>query len=219
MVDLPELAVMQIQADFDNLHEDYRQKVYRLISRLVSSPLDAEDLTQETFLKAATNLAHIKHPEHVAAWLYRIATNTALDYLRRTRCCGAKDFTQVSLEARKPIPTDTPAPAISLDGAESADCIRQYADQLPEQYRIVLILHYLEGLPLAQVAEVMGSSVGATKVRLHRARKRFEEICSAECEQFYNEAGVLSCQPKSTVPLDSEGNPCCDPYPADCACT
>ncbi len=63
----------------------------------------------------------------------------------------------------------------------------------------MLVLHDLEGLPLKLVAEVMGSTLGATKVRLHRARKRFAEICREECEQFYNEDGVLSCQLKSTT--------------------
>ena len=218
MVNLPESVVIHKVDNFDNLYEDYREKVYRVILRLVSNPLDAEDLTQETFLKASRSLPHIKHPEKVASWLYRIATNTALDYLRRTSSRSEKGITQVSLEDRKPIPTDTPAPATSLDSTESTNCVRQYADQLPEQYRIVLILHYLEALPLAQVAEVMGSSVGATKVRLHRARKRYAEICGAECEQFYNEVGVLSCQPKSTIPLDSEDNPCCDYDQDNCTC-
>ena len=88
---------------------------------------------------------------------------------------------------------------MELDSTESANAVRDNADQLPAQYRVALVLHDLEGLPLEQVAEVMGSSLGATKVRLHRARKRFAEICRAECEQFYNEDGVLSCQLKSTT--------------------
>jgi hypothetical protein len=86
---------------------------------------------------------------------------------------------------------------VELDSTESASAIRDNADQLPEQYRLVLVMHDLEGLPLEQVAEVIGSTVGATKVRLHRARKRFAQICRDECEQFYNEDGVLSCQLKS----------------------
>ena len=69
-----------------------------------------------------------------------------------------------------------------------------------------------------QVAEVMGSSVGATKVRLHRARKRFAEICRTECEQFYNEEGILSCQPRSTIAIISAENSCCGPDLPNCSC-
>jgi RNA polymerase sigma-70 factor (ECF subfamily) len=197
--------------NFDNLYEDYRGKIYRVILRVVRNPLEAEELTQETFIKVERNLPHLKRPESVASWLYRIATNTALDYLRRVNSRDKKGVTELSLEDGKAISTNTSSPPSSLDRTESTRCVRQYADRLPEQYSVVLVLHDLEGLPLTQVAEVMGSSVGATKVRLHRARKRFTEICGAECEQFYDEEGVLSCQPRSMIPLVSANNSCCVP--------
>ncbi len=206
--------------NFDDLYEDYRGKVYRVILRMVGNPLDAEELTQETFIKVERNLPHLKRPESVASWLYRIATNTALDYLRRTNNRGEKGIIELSLEDGRAISVGTPSSASSLDRTESVSCVRQYADRLPEQYRVVLVLHDLEGLALAQVAEVMGSTVGATKVRLHRARKRFAEICGAECEQFYNAVGVLSCQPKSsTIPLVPADDACCVLDSADCSCT
>ncbi len=203
---------------FDSLYEGYRGKVYRVILRLVRNPSDAEDLTQETFLKVVRNLPHVKRPESVPSWLYRIATNTALDFLRRPAMRHGEGAVQLPMEKADAIPSDAPSPATSLDSAESVSCVRQYADQLPEQYRVVLVLHEMESLSLEQVAEVMGSSLGATKVRLHRARKRFAEICSAECEQFYNEQGALSCQPRSTIPLISADNPCCDPDSSNCPC-
>ena len=174
---------------FDSLYGDYRGKVYRVILRMVRNPSDAEDLTQETFLKVNRNLPHVKRPESVPSWLYRIATNTALDHLRQASSHDGKGIIQLSLEDVEPTPTDTPSPPASLDSTESVSCVHEYADRMPEQYRVALVLHDLEGLPLAQVAEVMGSSVGATKVRLHRARKRFAEICVAECEQFLDKVG------------------------------
>jgi hypothetical protein len=120
-----------------------------------------------------------------------------LDFLRRSAYRTAKDTLQIPIDAAGAVPSDTPSPSVELDTTESASAIRDNADQLPEQYRLVLMLHDLEGLPLKQVAEVIGSTVGATKVRLHRARKRFAEVCRVECEQFYNEDGVLSCQLKA----------------------
>ncbi len=100
----------------------------------------------------------------------------------------------------------------------SVSCVRANADQLPEQYRVVLVMHDLEGVDLEQVAEVMGSSVGATKVRLHRARKRFAEICRADCEQFYNEEGTLLCQPSSTIAVITAEDSCCGSDSPNCSC-
>lgn len=199
MVSLREQAVAPMVDTFDTLYEGYRGKVYRVILRLVQNPFDAEDLTQETFLKVQKNLPHLKRPGSVPSWLYRIATNTALDFLRNSASRGAKGTVRIPIEDAETVPSDTPSPSVELDSTESANAVRDNADQLPAQYRVALVLHDLEGLPLEQVAEVMGSSLGATKVRLHRARKRFAEICRAECEQFYNEDGVLSCQLKSTT--------------------
>ncbi len=184
---------------FEALYEGYRAKVYRLVLRLVKNPSDAEDLTQETFLKVQKSLSRVRRPGSVSTWLYRIATNTALDFLRQSSSRRSEGTAQLPIDTAETVASDIPSPSGELDSAESATAIRDNADQLPEQYRLVLVLHDLEGLPLDQVAEVLGSTVGATKVRLHRARKRFAEICRAECEQFYNEDGVLSCQLKSTT--------------------
>jgi RNA polymerase sigma-70 factor (ECF subfamily) len=190
---------------FDSLYDGYRAKVYRVILRLVKNPSDAEDLTQETFLKVQRNLPHVKRPESVPSWLYRIATNTALDFLRQSATRRPKGSAEVPMETAEAVSSDTPSPSVVLDFNESASAIRDNANQLPDQYGVVLVLHDLEGLPLEQVAEVMGSTVGATKVRLHRARKRFAEICRVDCDQFYDEDGVLSCQLKS--PTHSHQDP------------
>jgi RNA polymerase sigma-70 factor (ECF subfamily) len=182
---------------FETLYEGYRAKVYRVVLRLVKNPSDAEDLTQETFLKVQKSLSRVRRPGSVSTWLYRIATNTALDFLRQSSSRRSEGTAQLPIDTAEAVPSDIPSPSGELDNAESATAIRDNADQLPEQYRLVLVLHDLEGLPLDQVAEVLGSTVGATKVRLHRARKRFAQICRDECEQFYNEDGVLSCQLKA----------------------
>ncbi len=219
MVGLREAAVTPTVDNFDSLYEGYRRKVYRVILRLVRNPSDAEDLTQETFLKIERNLPYVKRPESVPSWLYRIATNTALDFLRQPASRRDEGTAQLDLEDTIATPAGTSSPEASMDTAESVSCVRQYADQLPEQYRVVLVLHDLEGMSLEQVAEVMGSSLGATKVRLHRARKRFAGICAVECEQFYNEQSVLSCQPRSTIPLISADDPCCGPDSPNCSCS
>lgn len=218
MVGLRETTVTRSADTFDSLYERYYGRVFRVILRLVQNSSDAEDLTQETFLKAQRNLPYLKRPELVTSWLYRIATNTSLDFLRRSTSRRNKGFVLLPMEDAETAPSKSPSPATALDTTESASCVHEYADRLPEQYRVVLVLHDLESLPLKQVAEVMGSSLGATKIRLHRARKRFAEICSIECEQFYNEEGTLSCQPKSVFVTASIDNTCCGPDSPSCSC-
>ena len=208
------------QGNFKNLYEDYRGKVYRIILRMVRNPMDAEELTQETFIKVERNLLHLKRPGSVVSWLYRIATNTALDHLRQVKNQDEKGIIELALENGRTVSTGASSLASSLDRTESVSCVRHYADQLPEQYSVVLVLHDLESLPLTQVAEVMGSTVGATKIRLHRARKRFTKICGTECEQFYNEESMLVCQPKTTTMashVSSDNNNCCGSDTTDCS--
>ncbi len=218
MVGSGETTTTPAVSTFDSLHESYRARVYRVILRLVQNPSDAEDLTQETFLKVQSSLPHVKRPESVPSWLYRIATNTALDFLRKSASRRPKGTVPLPMENAEAVPSDTRSPSGALDTTESVGCVRDYAEQLPEQYKVVLVLHDLEGVDLEQVAEVMGSSVGATKVRLHRARKRFAEMCRVECEQFYNEEGILSCQPRSTIAVIPAEDPCCGPDSPNCSC-
>jgi RNA polymerase sigma-70 factor (ECF subfamily) len=222
MVILRESAAVSPEGAFDSLYESYHGKVFRVILRLVQNSSDAEDLTQETFLKAQKNLPNLKRPERVSSWLYRIASNTSLDFLRQSARRRDNGLALLPIENAETVPSKLPSPTAAFDTTETENCVQEYVNKLPDQYRVVIVLHDLEGLPLKQVAEVMGSSLGATKVRLHRARKRFGEICAIECEQFYNEDGIFSCHPKSspqsvttTISID---NACCGPDSPPCSC-
>ncbi|MEE9202133.1 MAG: RNA polymerase sigma factor [Dehalococcoidia bacterium] len=205
------------------LFEQFGKKVYRVILRLVEDPEEAEDLTQETFIKVHRKLPALKDESKVASWIYRIATTVALDRLRQPAYKQARGYRRVDLAQAEATLASKDAPSLSLDRSETTSCVRQYAERLPEQYRVTLVLHDLEGLPVEQVAEISGSSVAATKVRLHRARKRMAALCSQECEQFYNEEGDLSCQPLSCRPGNSppaghDASVCCPSENADCIC-
>ena len=222
MVILRESVAANSEDTFDSLYESYHEKVFRVILRLVQNPSDAEDLTQETFLKVQRKLPNIRRPESVASWLYRVASNTSLDFLRQRARPRNNGLVLLPIEKAITAPSKLPSPTAAFDTTETENCVQEYVNKLPEQYRVVIVLHDLEGLPLKQVAEVMDSSLGATKVRLHRARKRFGEICALECEQFYNEDGIFSCHPKSspqsvttTISID---NACCGPDSPPCSC-
>ncbi len=100
---------------FDALYEGYRAKVYRVVLRLVKNPSDAEDLTQETFLKVQKSLSHVRRPGSVSTWLYRIATNTALDFLRRPSSRRTRGSLQLPIDTAEAVPSDTPSPSVELD--------------------------------------------------------------------------------------------------------
>ncbi len=191
--------------EFSQLFANYHDRVYRIILRLTGNPADAEELTQDTFIKVDRHLGSLEQEEKVSSWVYRIATNAALDHVRqRSFKQGRK---QLNLEeAETDLPDVGGNAALELDRNETNKCVRQYAEQLPEQYRAVLVLHELEGLSLQEVAEATDSSLAATKVRLHRARQKFATLCEAECEHFYNEENNLCCEPKGGEPKD---NKCC----------
>ncbi len=183
-------------SELPQLFEEYKSRVYRIIFRLVGDPAEAEDLTQETFIKAGRGLPNLKDPEKRAPWLYRIASNTALDHVRKR---SSKERTDdKALGEAVAASAETPV-ADSVEQSETVKCVRAYAEGLPPLYRVVLVLHELEGLPLNEVAKATNSSLSATKVRLHRARIKFASLCGAECEHFYNDSSNLCCEPKTNL--------------------
>lgn len=177
------------------LFEEYHERVYRIILRLIGNPADAEELTQETFIKVYRHLSSLKQPEKASSWVYRIATNAALDHVRQRSFKESRNQLRLD-DARVDLPDQGTSAPVEIERNETANCVRRFAEHLPDQYRAVLVLHELEGLSLKEVAEATESSLAATKVRLHRARKKFAALCSAECERFYNEENILCCEPK-----------------------
>lgn len=191
--------------EFSRLFADYHDRVFRIILRLTGDPADAEELTQDTFIKVNKHLSSLEQQEKISSWMYRIATNVALDHVRQRSFKEGRK--QLNLEdAEIDLPAAGSNAGTELDRSETNKCVRQYAEQLPDQYRAVLVLHELEGLSLQEVAEATDSSLDATKVRLHRARKKFASLCEAECEHFYNDENNLCCEPKGKEP---KGNQCC----------
>ncbi|MEN9933472.1 MAG: hypothetical protein RLZZ387_51 [Chloroflexota bacterium] len=150
------------------LYAEYQRPVLAYLTRLVSEREAAEDLCQETFIKAMRGWESHDPTASVAAWLYRIATNTAYDYLRRLRRIR---FTPL-------VDTDEPA----MEGAplesrlDDREPVLRALDQLPAMYRLPLVLHSCEGRSTQEIADTLGVSNSAVKTRLFRARERFRQI-------------------------------------------
>lgn len=145
------------------LFERHRQKVYAMALRLTGSVSDAEDVLQETFLKAWRSMGSFRKEASVGTWLCRIAINTSRDLQRRRQ--------------RAPVLSD---PEAKLDVPDTGNRLALQAAlrQLPEGYREVLVMHDVLGLDHREIAEVLEVQVGTSKSQLHKARARMRAILS-----------------------------------------
>jgi len=158
-------------ARIELLYEEYQRSLLAYLTRLVSDREAAEDLCQETFIKALRGWSERDPSASVGAWLYRIATNTAYDYLRRRRRIRFTPLVDI-----EPPPTGDHSMESRLDEGEP---VQRALAQLPPMYRLPLVLHSCEGRSTQEIADVLGVSNSAVKTRLFRARERFREVYQA----------------------------------------
>jgi RNA polymerase sigma-70 factor, ECF subfamily len=183
--------------DFQTIHDEYRPKIYRYLCRLVGEA-DAEDLAQEVFVKVDKALQGFRGKSSLSTWVYRIATNAALDRLR-TRSSSKGELglsSEGELEVKdKDTWTGEEKPSLetSLIRKEMNDCIRSIVDSLPANYRTVIALGEVEGFTNAEIAEILGISLDAVKIRLHRARARLKAELEKNCTFYRDERNELSC--------------------------
>lgn len=191
-------AVARVSEDeASRIFSEHRGAIHRFMVSMTRDAAEAEDLTQETLLRAHTRLATLEDESKLIPWLYRIATNVARDRFR-----------QPSWRHRPaPLEPEDSGPALHvLDTAprldkvmeqrEMSECVRRYLEDLDDSYRTVILLHDVEGLTNPEMAELLGISVDAVKIRLHRARTRLREALAAGCSFSQDERGVTVCEPR-----------------------
>ncbi|HVL69093.1 MAG TPA: sigma-70 family RNA polymerase sigma factor [Vicinamibacterales bacterium] len=161
-------------AAFEELYRTYSGRLYSLALRMVGNPADAEDLLQEIFLSAHRKLEGFRGEAALGTWLYRLATNHCLDYLR-SRAARAGQVTDTLDE--EPMLTDTGSRRIAEQTVAKMDLERAVA-QLPEGARAAFVLHDVQGLEHREVADVLGIAEGTSKSQVHKARLRLRAILS-----------------------------------------
>jgi RNA polymerase sigma-70 factor (ECF subfamily) len=168
---------------FRAIVERHGDTVYRLVNRMVRDPALAEDIAQETFLKAYRALPGYDPRWKLSSWLLKIAHNATIDHLRRQRL----DTTPLDLgpESETGSPIERIADASVLDaeqqlrGRALARDLQAALGSLDPAYRELLLLRFQEGLAYQEIAEVTGLPLGTVKVRLHRGRKRLADLLAA----------------------------------------
>jgi len=159
---------MTPDGEFEALFHAYQQPITTYLSHVTGNTEQAEDLAQDTFLRAYRALLRGEHVEHPKAWLYRIATNVANDRWRRARLLRWLPLLDNVYEP------GLRAPNQAEDVAERL-AVQSALARLQPGYRIPLVLHLCEGLSIAEIGEVLGISQGAVKMRLSRAREQFRQ--------------------------------------------
>jgi RNA polymerase sigma-70 factor (ECF subfamily) len=170
----------------------------------------AEDLAQESLVHVLRALPQFRGGAALRTWARRIAGNVWRDHMRRQAAspvgrAAAGDAFSVSaiLDALTPVKTASD-PEFAADRDATHNCLLDAVRQLPLDRRRVVLLHDFAEMSLDEVAKALGCSVGAAKVRLHRARRQLAEICRAECECDGGPEGTLLCSRKVPPPRSTD---------------
>jgi len=168
---------------FETFVEKYQARIYRHICKMVPDRQQAQDLLQETFLSAYRGLGGFTGASSFSTWLFKIATNTALMFLRKHQpeCIEYDDHLE-NVKKSDVVPSATAfvsTPLEMLLSVEGRKKIEEAIDSLPVLYRSVLILRDVEGFSIEEVSQITETSVAAVKSRLHRARHAVREALTS----------------------------------------
>ena len=188
------------QKDFTTIYTEYYPKIVGYLTRLVGE-LEAEDAAQEVFVKIDRSLESFRGDSSLSTWIYRIATNTAMDHLRRPsskRSSLATEDKDFSSDEDAGSVDNKPLLDTLLIRKDMNDCIRGVVESLPADYSTVLVLSEFEGLTNSEIAEVIGISLDTAKIRLHRARTKLRKALELKCNFYRDDRNELSCDRKTT---------------------
>ena len=178
--------------DFQAIFTEFQPRIVRYLSKLAGET-EAEDLAQEIFIKIEQALPAFRGESKLSTWIYRIATNAALDRMRTPAYRQAmntisEENKEAELEDRN-IWTGEKVPVLEWQVVrkEMAECVQDFIRKIPLNYRLVLLLREFEGLSNQEIATILAISTGAVKIRLHRARERLKQDLIANCPTFWVE--------------------------------
>ncbi|HEX3035325.1 MAG TPA: sigma-70 family RNA polymerase sigma factor [Thermodesulfobacteriota bacterium] len=194
------------ELDFQNIYDTFQPKIHRYLTRLVGE-YEAEDLTQEVFVKISQRLKSFRGESQLSTWVYRIATNAALDKVRSPsfqqmvqKRSLSNSIAEGEIEIEdKVVWTGEKITSVDqqLIRKEMNDCIRNFIEKLPENHKTILVLSELEGLQAREIAEILQISLDTVKIRLHRAKAKLKKELETHCSFYRDERNELACDLKS----------------------
>lgn len=162
------------QNAFAEIVEFYKDKVFQICYRMLGNRHEAEDIAQEAFIRAYVNIHSYDLNKKFSTWLYRIATNLSIDRIRKKKpdyyldaeLAGSDGLTMYSQVA-----ADVALPEDELETMELQELIQGEILKLPDKYRSVIVLKYIEEFSLKEIGEILDLPVGTVKTRIHRGRE------------------------------------------------
>jgi len=158
---------------FSVLVDRYKHMVYTLAVRMVGKKEEAEEIAQDTFLKVYRSLSGFKGDSKFSTWIYKIAYNRSLDYIKKLKRIPETGLIEEYAEHNR---ENTAHSMHQLELDDRKNIIKRAMKELPSDYAVILTLHYFEELSLKEISKVMEASPDTLKVKLYRARKRLGGI-------------------------------------------
>lgn len=162
---------------YDLLVLKYQHKIAKLVSRFIYNHAEVEDVTQEVFIKAYRALANFRGDSAFYTWLYRIAVNTAKNYLvtmsRRPPSTDLEAGDAENMELGASL-RENATPESNMLAQEIGDTVKQAVEQLPEDLKVAIVLREIEGLSYEEIADVMACPIGTVRSRIFRAREAID---------------------------------------------
>ncbi|MEP1094624.1 MAG: RNA polymerase sigma factor [Cyclobacteriaceae bacterium] len=174
---MEELIIQKIRDEetrnygFNLLVREYQERVYWHVRKMVIDHDDADDLVQEVFVKVWKNLDSFREDSKLYTWIYRIATNECLTFLKKKKRKYFIPIGDVTKELSEKLDED-----VSISGDEVQLKLQKALLRLPDKQRIVFNMKYFDEMKFTEIAEVTGTSVGALKASYHHAVKKIEEF-------------------------------------------
>ncbi|RLQ93248.1 RNA polymerase sigma factor SigW [Falsibacillus albus] len=162
------------QNAFSEIVELYKDKVFQICFRILGNRHEAEDIAQEAFLRAYVNIESFNQKRKFSTWLFRIATNLCIDRIRKKKpdyYLDAEVAGTEGLNMYSQVAADVVMPEDELENLELRDIIQQEILKLPQKYRSVIVLKYIEELSLNEISEILDIPLGTVKTRIHRGRE------------------------------------------------
>ena len=170
---------------FEDLVLEYQKQVYHITLKMTGSEEDAFDLSQETFLKAFRALPTFRGEAGFGSWLYRMAANLCIDFLRKKKRQGAGQI--ISLDAgededRRPpeLPDLRYEPQSALEKKELREKVQAGLKKLPDEQRLILVLRDVEGFSYQEISDALKIELGTVKSRIYRARAHLARLLTED---------------------------------------
>ena len=159
------------QEAFARIVKEYSEQLYWQIRRLVLSHDDTNDILQNTFIKAWTNIEYFRGDAKMSTWLYRIALNECLTFLNKQRASQQLSIDEADTETMNQLEGDA-----YFDGDETQKIFLRAVKQLPEKQQMIFNLKYFKEMKYEEISEILGTSTGALKASYHHAVKKIESF-------------------------------------------